>query len=236
LMEKPAAQAAGHGWQGKHTNLVSRDFGSWLFLGELLLSVELPYDEPETDHCGQCRACLDICPTAAFPAPYRLDARRCISYLTIEHKGPIPRELRPLIGNRIYGCDDCLAVCPWNKFAQQGREAKLAARDVARAPLLAELVQLDDATFRKTFAKTAVKRTGRDRFIRNVLTAIGNSGDPSLLPQVERLLADSSPLVRGAAVWALGRLDPARLIALKPAHAGEPDAGVVEEWAAASRA
>jgi epoxyqueuosine reductase len=177
-----------------------------------------------------------VCPTAAFPAPYRLDARRCISYLTIEHKGPIPREFRPLIGNRIYGCDDCLAVCPWNKFAQQGRETKLAARDVARAPRLAELVQLDDPAFRKTFAKTAVKRTGRDRFIRNVLTAIGNSGDPSLLPHVERLLTDGSPLVRGAAVWALGRLDPARLIVLKSAHASEPDASVAEEWAVAAGA
>ena len=180
VMEKPLAAAAGIGWQGKHTNLVSRDFGSWLFLGAIFTTLELPPDEPEIDHCGTCQACLDVCPTAAFPAPYRLDARRCISYLTIEHKGPIPREFRPLIGNRIYGCDDCLAVCPWNKFAQQGREAKLAARDVARAPMLADLVQLDDAAFRKTFAKTAVKRTGRDRFIRNVLIAIGNSGDPSL--------------------------------------------------------
>jgi epoxyqueuosine reductase len=234
VMEKPLAAAAGIGWQGKHTNLVSRDFGSWLFLGAIFTTLELPADEAEVDHCGTCQACLDVCPTAAFPAPYRLDARRCISYLTIEHKGPIPREFRPLIGNRIYGCDDCLAVCPWNKFAQQGREAKLAARDVARAPTLADLVQLDDAQFRAMFAKTAVKRTGRDRFIRNVLTAIGNSGDPSLLPHVERLLTDASPLVRGAAVWALGRLDPARLIALAPAHIGEPDAGVAEEWAAAA--
>jgi epoxyqueuosine reductase len=236
VMEKPLAAAAGIGWQGKHTNLVSRDFGSWLFLGAIFTTLDLPPDDAEIDHCGTCQACLDVCPTAAFPAPYRLDARRCISYLTIEHKGPIPREFRPLIGNRIYGCDDCLAVCPWNKFAQQGREAKLAARDVARAPLLADLVQLDDAAFRKTFAKTAVKRTGRDRFIRNVLTAIGNSGDPSFLPQVERLLADNSPLVRGAAVWALGRLDPARLNALAPAHAGEPDASVAEEWAVATGA
>ena len=236
VMEKPLAAAAGIGWQGKHTNLVSRDFGSWLFLGAIFTTLELPPDNAEVDHCGTCQACLDVCPTAAFPAPYRLDARRCISYLTIEHKGPIPREFRPLIGNRIYGCDDCLAVCPWNKFAQRGREAKLAARDVARAPLLADLVQLDDAAFRKTFAKTAVKRTGRDRFIRNVLTAIGNSGDPSFLAQVERLLADGSPLVRGAAVWALGRLDPARLIALAPAHAAEPDASVAEEWAATAGA
>jgi epoxyqueuosine reductase len=236
VMEKPLAAAAGIGWQGKHTNLVSRNFGSWLFLGAIFTTLELPPDEAEIDHCGTCQACLDVCPTAAFPAPYRLDARRCISYLTIEHKGPIPLELRPLIGNRIYGCDDCLAVCPWNKFAQEGRNAKLAARDIARAPKLEELAQLDDATFRKMFAKTAVKRTGRDRFIRNVLNAIGNSGDPSFLPQVERLLADPSPLVRGAAVWALGRLDPARLIALKPAHAGEPDTGVAEEWAAAAGA
>ena len=236
VMEKPLAATAGIGWQGKHTNLVSRDFGSWLFLGAIFTTLELPPDNAEIDHCGSCQDCLDVCPTAAFPAPYRLDARRCISYLTIEHKGPIPHELRPLIGNRIYGCDDCLAVCPWNKFAQQGREAKLAARDVARAPMLADLVQLDDAAFRKIFAKTAVKRTGRDRFIRNVLTAIGNSGDPSFLPHVERLLADGSPLVRGAAVWALGRLNPARLIALAPAHVAEPDASVAEEWAAAAGA
>jgi epoxyqueuosine reductase len=233
-MEKPLAAAAGLGWQGKHTNLVSREFGSWLFLGAIFTTLELPADEAQPDSCGTCHACLDICPTAAFPAPYRLDARRCISYLTIEHKGPIPRDLRPRMGNRIYGCDDCLAVCPWNKFAQQGREAKLAARDVARAPVLAELAQLDDAAFRAMFAKTAVKRTGRDRFIRNVLIAIGNSGDLSLALQAERLLADASPLVRGAAVWALGRLDPARLIALKPAHTGEPDADVAEEWAVAT--
>jgi epoxyqueuosine reductase len=233
VMEKPLAAAAGIGWQGKHTNLVSRQYGSWLFLGAIFTTLELPPDQAEVDHCGTCRACLDICPTAAFPAPYRLDARRCISYLTIEHKGPIPREFRPLIGNRIYGCDDCLAVCPWNKFAQQGREAKLAARNVARAPALADLVQLDDAAFRKTFAKTAVKRTGRDRFIRNVLIAIGNSGDTALAPHAERLLSDTSPLVRGAAVWALGQLDAARLATLAPTHAGEPDAAVAEEWAAA---
>ena len=221
VMEKPLAAAAGIGWQGKHTNLVSREFGSWLFLGAIFTTLELPADEAEPDSCGTCHACLDICPTAAFPAPYRLDARRCISYLTIEHKGPIPREFRAAIGNRIYGCDDCLAVCPWNKFAQQGREAKLAAREAVRAPALAELVQLDDAAFRKMFAKTAVKRTGRERFVRNVLTAIGNSGDPALAPHAERLLADPSPLIRGAAVWALGRLDPARLASLASAHAGE---------------
>src|SRR3954453_1752771 len=169
VMEKPLAQQAGLGWQGKHTNLVSREFGSWLFLGEIYLSLALPPDPPETDHCGACRRCLDICPTDAFPAPHRLDSRGGVSYLTIEHKGPIPRELRPLIGNRIYGCDDCLAVCPWNKFAQEGRNQKLAARDVARSPKLEDLARLDDAAFRTTFAKTVVKRTGRDRFIRNVL-------------------------------------------------------------------
>ena len=179
VMEKPLAAAAGLGWQGKHTNLVSRQFGSWLFLGAIFTTLDLPPDEPEPDHCGSCRACLDICPTAAFPAPYRLDARRCISYLTIEHKGPIPRELRAAIGNRIYGCDDCLAVCPWNKFAQAGHEAKLAARAALQAPRLADLARLDDAAFRKLFAKSPVKRTGRDRFVRNVLIAIGNSGDAS---------------------------------------------------------
>src|SRR5690349_21650032 len=214
VMEKPLAAAAGLGWQGKHTNLVSRQFGSWLFLGAIFTTLELPPDAPETDHCGACRACLEICPTAAFPAPYRLDARRCISYLTIEHKGPIPRELRPLMGNRIYGCDDCLAVCPWNKFAQAGHEAKLATREAARAPKLGDLARLDDAAFRKMFAKMPVKRTGRDRFVRNVLIAIGNSGDCMLAAEAERLLSDASPLVRGAAVWALGRLDPARLARL----------------------
>ncbi len=236
VMEKPLAAAAGLGWQGKHTNMVSRQFGSWLFLGAIFTTLELPPDEPERDNCGTCQACLDVCPTAAFPAPYRLDARRCISYLTIEHKGPIPRELRALIGNRIYGCDDCLAVCPWNKFAQEGRNAKLAARDVARAPKLDELAQLDDAAFRKLFAKTAVKRTGRDRFIRNVLIAIGNSGDLALAPAAERLLSDASPMVRGAAVWALARLDPHRIATLAPQHAGEADPAVAEEWASATSA
>jgi len=207
LMEKPAAQAAGHGWQGKHTNLVSRDFGSWLFLGELLLSVELPYDEPETDHCGQCRACLDICPTNAFPAPYRLDARRCISYLTIEHEGPIDEELRPLLGNRIYGCDDCLAVCPWNKFAQTAHHTALAPREALDAPYLAELATLDDGAFRARFASTAIKRIGRDRFLRNVAYALGNSGAAqTALPALERLIDDNSPLVRDAAQWAKSRL------------------------------
>ena len=186
VMEKPLAAASGIGWQGKHTNLVSRQFGSWLFLGAIFTTLELPPDAPEQDHCGNCRACLDICPTAAFPAPYRLDARRCISYLTIEHKGAIPRELRSAIGNRIYGCDDCLAVCPWNKFAVAGREMKLAAREELRAPRLADLARLDDAAFRALFTKSPVKRIGRARFIRNVLIAIGNSADPSLAGEAER--------------------------------------------------
>src|SRR6202034_2124750 len=184
--------------QGKHTNLVSRAHGSWLFLGAIFTTLYLPAAAPERDHCGTGHACLDICPTAAFPAPYRLDARRCISYLTIEHKGPIPRDLRPLIGNRIYGCDDCLAVCPWNKFAQAGHETKLAARAALRAPPLAELARLDDAAFRALFAKSPVKRVGRARFLRNVLIAIGNSGDAALADAAERLIDDVSPLVRGA--------------------------------------
>jgi epoxyqueuosine reductase len=234
VMEKPLAQAAGIGWQGKHTNLVSRQLGSWLFLGAIFTTLDLAPDAAEADHCGSCRACLDVCPTAAFPAPYRLDARRCISYLTIEHKGPIPRQLRPLMGNRIYGCDDCLAVCPWNKFAQAGREMKLAARKDLRAPLLADLAQLDDAAFRALFAKSPVKRTGRARFVRNVLIAIGNSGDTALAETAERLLADAAPLVRGAAVWALGRLDRARLARDAARHrAGETDPDVTEEWSAA---
>ena len=206
VMEKPLAQAAGLGWQGKHTNLVSREFGSWLFLGAIFTASDLPRDEADIDHCGTCKACQEICPTAAFPAPYKLDARRCISYLTIENKGPIPHEFRKSIGNRIYGCDDCLAVCPWNKFAQEGREAKLAARAELRAPSLAELARLDDAAFRALFAKSPVKRIGRDRFVRNVLIAIGNSGDAALAREAERLLDDESPLVRGAAVWALSQL------------------------------
>ncbi len=206
VMEKPLAAGAGLGWQGKHTNLVSRRFGSWLFLGSIFTTLELPADTADSDSCGTCRACLDICPTAAFPAPYRIDARRCISYLTIEHKGPIPRDLRAAIGNRIYGCDDCLAVCPWNKFASKGRETKLAARDTLRTPRLADLSRLDDAQFRALFSKTAIKRTGRDRFVRNVLIAIGNSGEANLAVDAERLLKDASPLVRGAAVWALSQL------------------------------
>jgi epoxyqueuosine reductase len=233
VMEKPLAASAGLGWQGKHTNLVSRENGSWLFLGAIFTTLELPPDAPEIDHCGTCQACLDICPTKAFPAPYRLDARRCISYLTIEHKGPIPRELRAAMGNRIYGCDDCLAVCPWNKFAQAGREAKLAARDALRTPKLAELARLDDAAFRALFSKSPVKRTGRDRFVRNVLIAVGNSGDVALAAEAERLLDDASPLVRGAAVWALRRLDPQRLAALPEKLANEADQSVRDEWIAA---
>jgi epoxyqueuosine reductase len=230
VMEKPLAAAAALGWQGKHTNLVSREFGSWLFLGAIFTTLDLPADEVAADSCGSCRACLDVCPTAAFPAPYRLDARRCISYLTIEHKGPIPRDLRPLIGNRIYGCDDCLAVCPWNKFAQQGREQKLAAREALRAPTLAQLARLDDPSFRTLFAKSPVKRIGRDRFIRNVLIAIGNSGDRNLAAEAEGLLGDPSPLVRGAAVWALGRVDPNKLAAMARERAREDDSGVEQEW------
>jgi epoxyqueuosine reductase len=232
VMEKPLAQAAGLGWQGKHTNLVSREFGSWLFLGAIFTTSDLPRDAADTDHCGSCQACLDICPTAAFPAPYQLDARRCISYLTIESKGPIPHEFRKAIGNRIYGCDDCLAVCPWNKFAQAGREAKLAARDELRAPELAELARLDDAAFRILFAKSPVKRIGRNRFIRNVLIAIGNSGDGGLAIEAERLLEDDSPLVRGAAVWALSQLTGPEEFAARAARAlnAEADDGVRKEW------
>jgi epoxyqueuosine reductase len=232
VMEKPLAAAAGLGWQGKHTNLVSREFGSWLFLGALFTTLELPPDPAEPDRCGTCSACLDVCPTAAFPAPYRLDARRCISYLTIEHKGPIPRHLRPLMGNRIYGCDDCLAVCPWNKFARKGRETKLAARAELQAPTLADLAQLDDAGFRQLFARTAIKRTGRDRFVRNVLIAIGNSRNPALARYAENLLTDPSTIVRGAAVWALGRLVPKQdLAALAEKHgSAETDPSVRGEW------
>ena len=238
LMEKPLAQQAGLGWQGKHTNLVSRDFGSWLFLGVILTEAMLTPDAPESDHCGQCRACLDVCPTAAFPAPYQLDARRCVSYLTIEHRGPVDPALRPGLGNRIYGCDDCLAVCPWNKFAQAGREQRLAARDDLAAPALAELAALDDAAFRARFSRSPVKRTGRDRFLRNVLYAIGNSGDPALVPAARARLEDASPLVRGAAVWALGRLlPPPEIVDLARGYAdAETDPDVRAEWAAAQSA
>jgi epoxyqueuosine reductase len=209
---------------------VSRQYGSWLFLGAIFTTLELPADAATEDSCGSCRACLDICPTAAFPEPYRLDARRCISYLTIEHKGPIPRKLRALMGNRIYGCDDCLAVCPWNKFAQTGREAKLAARETLRAPDLAALARLDDAQFRALFAKSPVKRTGRERFVRNVLVAIGNSGDATLAAEAEQLLDDPSPLVRGAAVWALSRLLSRE--ELKKLWREDADTSVQEEWRA----
>ncbi len=208
VMEKPLAAAAGLGWQGKHTNLVSRDFGSWLFLGSIFTTLELPPDEPEPDHCGACRACLDICPTQAFPAPYRLDARRCISYLTIEHKGHIARELRAAIGNRIYGCDDCLAVCPWNKFAQSSAELKLTARPELVSPRLAELVAMDDGGFRALFAGGPVKRIGHVRFLRNLLIAIGNSQDIALAPVAQMRLSHESALVRAMAVWALWRLLP----------------------------
>jgi epoxyqueuosine reductase len=231
LMEKPLAATAGIGWQGKHTNLVSQQFGSWLFVAAIFTTLDLPPDRSEQDHCGTCQACLDVCPTAAFPAPYQLDARRCISYLTIEHKGQIARELRPLMGNRIYGCDDCLAVCPWNKFARAGRDAKLAARDTLRAPHLDELARLDDAGFRALFAKTAIKRTGRDRFVRNVLIAIGNSGDVALAQEAERLLEDASPLVRGAAIWALARLAPQRL-AVRAVQRQTDVPEVEDEWRA----
>lgn len=204
-----------------------------MFLGSIFTTLDLPADSAEPDSCGSCRACLDICPTAAFPAPYQLDPRRCISYLTIEHKGPIPSDLRAAIGNRIYGCDDCLAVCPWNKFASRGREAKLEARDALRAPRLADLARLDDAQFRALFAKTSVKRTGRDRFVRNVLIAIGNSGDTTLAAEAERLLGDASPLVRGAAVWALSRLLPREDLAVLSRRVRDPDAQVQREWDAA---
>ena len=206
LMEKPLAQRAGLGWQGKHTNLVSRELGSWLFLGSILTTLEIAPDAAEVDHCGSCRACLDICPTGAFPEPYRLDARRCISYLTIEHAGPVPEEFRTAMGNRIYGCDDCLAVCPWNKFAAEAREGAFHARDELRSPSLADLAALDDAAFRTMFRKSPVKRIGRDRFVRNVLYAIGNSGDPALAASASALTGDPSEVVRDAASWALNRL------------------------------
>ena len=206
LMEKPLAAAAGIGWQGKHTNLVSRAYGSWLVLGVILAEAALPADAPAIDCCGSCRRCLDACPTAAFPAPYELDARRCISYLTIEHDGPIPLEFRAAIGNRVYGCDDCLAVCPWNRFASAAREAKLVARDDLRAPRLAELAGLDDAGFRALFSASPIKRIGRNRFVRNVAIAIGNSGDPALRASLEPLRRDADPWVREAAAWAADRL------------------------------
>ncbi len=237
VMEKPLAQLAGTGWQGKHTNLVSRLYGSWLFLGSVFTTLEIPPDEAEIDHCGGCHRCLDVCPTDAFPAPYQLDARRCISYLTIEHKDHIPDEFRGPMGNRIYGCDDCLAVCPWNKFASLSREIKLRARAELVQPKLAELARLDDAEFREIFRGSPIKRIGRDRFVRNVLIAVGNSGDAALAKNAEDLLSDASPLVRAMAVWALKRLSPerAQAIAMEKLES-ERDEAVRGEWVKASSA
>jgi epoxyqueuosine reductase len=232
VMEKPLAAAAGLGWQGKHTNLVSREFGSWLLIGSIYTAADLPADEAERDHCGSCRACLDICPTAAFPQPYQLDARRCISYLTIEHKGQIPREFRRAIGNRIFGCDDCLAICPWNKFAEAAREQRLAARDELVKPDLGTLAALDDTQFRSLFRGTPVKRLGRDRFVRNVLVAIGNSGMERLADSALGLIEDPSPLVRGMAVWALGRLAPQRLAGQAWRASKDNSPEVVDEYRA----
>ena len=235
VMEKHLAQAAGLGWQGKHSNLVSLDLGSWLFLGEVFTDLDLAPDAAETDHCGSCRRCLEVCPTQAFLGPYRLDARRCISYLTIEHKGQIPHEFRAAMGNRIYGCDDCLAVCPWNKFAQRTAEPAFLPRAELTAPRLKDLAELDDATFRSVFAGSPIKRIGRDRFVRNVLIAVGNSGDASLAPAAEQRLGDASPLVRAMAVWALARLLPeCEFDALRRRHSpGEGDPQVRQEWAEA---
>ncbi len=232
VMEKPLAAAAGLGWTGKHTNLVSTEFGSWLFLGAIFTTLDLEPDAHASDHCGSCRACLDICPTAAFTAPYSLDARRCVSYLTIEHKGHIERALRPLIGNRIYGCDDCLAVCPWNKFARLGREAKLQARPDLDAPALDDLARLDDRAFRAMFSGSPVKRIGADRFLRNVMIAIGNSGRPALAERAIEGIAHPSPLVRAMAVWAAGRLLDRKGLAARAGamRAAETDASVLAEW------
>jgi epoxyqueuosine reductase len=231
LMEKPLAEAAGLGWQGKHSVLVSREFGSWLFLGAILTSAELPGDKPHPESCGSCTRCLDICPTNAFPAPFRLDARRCLAYLTVEHKDQIPLEFRAPMGNRIYGCDDCLAVCPWNKFASVSREARLRARQDLERPALADLVQLDDAGFRALFAGSPIKRIGLARFLRNVLIAIGNSGDPDLVPLVEARLNAEESIVRGAAIWALRRLAPERASQVRLAYmARESDSLVMAEW------
>jgi epoxyqueuosine reductase len=230
VMEKPLAAKAGLGWQGKHTNLVSREFGSWLFIASIFTSAEIAPDEPEEDHCGACRRCLDVCPTNALTAPYRIDARACISYLTIEHKGHIAPLYRVAMGNRIFGCDDCLAVCPWNKFAQVAHEAKLSARAESDNPPLAELLVLDDEAFRARFRGTPIKRMGRDRFLRNVLIAAGNSGEATLVPLVEARLIDASPLVRAMAVWALSRLAPGRFRALRASHENDPDPAVESEW------
>jgi epoxyqueuosine reductase len=231
VMEKPLAEAAGLGWQGKHTNLVSRQLGSWLFLGSIFSAAEIAVSKPETDACGTCRACLDICPTQAFPAPYQLDARRCISYLTIEHEGPVPHEFRAAIGNRIYGCDDCLAVCPWNKFAQSAREVKLQARPDLKSPALAHLLSLKDEDFRTFFSGSAIKRIGRDRFMRNVLIAAGNSKIENLAPSVAPHLSDSNPVVRGAAVWAYVSLaSKEKLAEAHLAAHSEEDHSVRQEW------
>ncbi|WP_431321140.1 tRNA epoxyqueuosine(34) reductase QueG [Rhizobium sp. YTU87027] len=231
VMEKPLAAAAGLGWQGKHTNLVSRELGSWLFLGSMFTTADLNIDSPEVDHCGSCRACLDICPTNAFPAPYQIDARRCISYLTIEHKGPIDPALRPLIGNRIYGCDDCLAACPWNKFAHEASEMKLQAREDLKAPSIEYLLSLDDPIFRTFFSGSPVKRIGRDRFIRNVLIAAGNSGERRFVERCQALSQDPSPTVRGMAVWALSRLlEAGEFSAFAAQRPDESDSDVLNEW------
>ncbi len=231
VMEKPIAAAAGLGWQGKHTNLVSRSFGSWLFLGTIFTNRELPADSPEENHCGACTACLDACPTNAFPSPYQLDARRCISYLTIEHQGHIDRDLRPLMGNRIFGCDDCLAVCPWNKFARPAGDPAFLERKDFAAPNLGELAELDDAAFRTRFANTPVKRTGRDRFVRNVMIALGNSARGDLRETVRRRLDDPSPLVRAAAIWALSRLDKESFFEERATRStNERDPDVRAEW------
>ncbi|MBL4876287.1 MAG: tRNA epoxyqueuosine(34) reductase QueG [Cohaesibacteraceae bacterium] len=236
VMEKPLAEAAGLGWQGKHTNLVSRELGSWFFLGAIFTTLDLPTDTKDIDHCGSCTACLDICPTGAFPAPYQLDARKCISYLTIEHHGPVPIEFRSQMGNRIYGCDDCLAICPWNKFASAASEIKLKARDDLLEPELVGLSQLTDATFRKLFSGSPVKRIGRDRFIRNVLIALGNAGvagekNEIEILAIERLLADIEPQVRGAAVWALAkRVGLERFMEMKQRFGSEKNIEVLAEW------
>jgi epoxyqueuosine reductase len=231
VMEKPLAARAGLGWQGKHTNLVSREFGSWLFIASIFTTAVIEPDAPEDDHCGACRRCLDVCPTGAFTAPYRIDARACISYLTIEHKGHIAARFRAAMGNRIFGCDDCLAVCPWNKFASSAHEAKLGVRAESDNPPLAELLTLDDAAFRARFRGTPIKRTGRDRFLRNVLIAAGNSANRTLVPLIEARLEDHSPLVRAMAVWALARLAPQRFRALRSARfAAESDPAVQSEW------
>lgn len=232
VMEKPLGQQAGIGWRGRHTNLVSREFGSWLFLSEIFTTLDLPADPPEEDCCGTCRACQDRCPTGAIEGPGRIDPRRCISYLTIEHKGPIPRELRAAMGNRIYGCDDCLAACPWNKFATPTREADFLPRAELTAPRLADLADLDDAGFRELFAGSPVKRVGRDRFVRNVLVAIGNSNVAGLAEVAARRLDDPSALVRGAAVWAFRRLAAPEMVALRKAQQteNESDGAVIAEW------